>query len=699
MAANPSQASPHSKFGGVANMFVRRALIALSLAVSPAALSAAPVPKDQLMKPPANAAHYVVVSMAGKHGDQWAWTLPDGSIATRYSQSLRGWITEVDEVMTLGADGMPSKIVIRGVTPNGDAAETFVVADGKAKWTSTADNGEAAAGPAFYLAAGGTNLSNIPLTAAILKAGQAGLPLLPSGKATLEKGATFEIKGPKGPETVQLAWLRGISPSPTPLWLDSKGNYFAEVGYIATMPAGYEGNLKPMLDFQDAETAKAVRDLSHRFLEGKNRAPVLFDHVQMFDADAGKFVADQAVLAIDGKIKAIAPGGSITPPPNVTVIDGRGKSLVPGLWDSHLHIGDDWNVVTNMATGITSFRSPGTEIDRAVDATKRRKSGDLLMGEPFISQIIDKKDPLAAQGAEIASTQAEAIAAVHKIHDAGLWGVKFYTSMDPSWIAPAAAEAHKLGMHVHGHIPAHMRPLDAVRAGYDEITHINFVAMQFMPQDVVDKANTSQRIEGPAKYFKDVDLNGAEARAFIAELAQRKTIIDPTLVVWEPALTSDGGVPAPAYASYMGIMSPVYDRYFKAGGYPLVDGYTRDDYRKSWKKLVELVGALHKAGVTIVAGTDGQGIEIVREIELYKDAGFTPAEALQAATIVPAKMVGADKRTGSIAVGKEADVVLVDGDVANDLGALRRVVTVVSDGYVMDGDALRQAAGLSGRPK
>jgi DNA-binding transcriptional ArsR family regulator len=176
-------------------------------------------------------------------------------------------------------------------------------------------------------------------------------------------------------------------------------------------------------------------------------------------------------------------------------------------------------------------------------------------------------------------------------------------------------------------------------------------------------------------------------------------LIDPTLVVWEAALTSDGGVPAPAYASYMGIMSPVYDRYFKAGGYPLVEGYTRDDYRKSWQKLVELVGALHKAGVTVVAGTDGQGIELIREIELYKDAGFTPAEALQAATIVPAKMVGADKRTGSIAVGKEGDVVLVDGDVANDLGALRRVVTVVSDGYVMDGDALRQAAGLSGRPK
>jgi imidazolonepropionase-like amidohydrolase len=271
--------------------------------------------------------------------------------------------------------------------------------------------------------------------------------------------------------------------------------------------------------------------------------------------------------------------------------------------------------------------------------------------------------------------------------------------MNPAWIAPAAAEAHRLGMHVHGHVPAGMRPWDAVRAGYDEITHINFVAMQAMPQAVVDKANTAARLEGPAKYFKDVDLNAAPMRTFIADLAKRHTIIDPTLVTFEASFISDGGVPADAYKSYMGILSPVYDRQFKAGGYPVVEGYTRDDYRKSWAKLVDLVGALHKAGVPIVAGTDGQGIELVREIELYNKAGFTPGEAIQAATIVPARMVGADKRTGSITIGKEADLVLVDGDVSKDLGALRRVVTVVSDGYVMDGDALRKAAGFSGRPK
>jgi imidazolonepropionase-like amidohydrolase len=693
-------------------MSVRRLALALGLAAAPIALvpvaahetvaatvaAGAPVPKDQLLRPPADAIHYVVVSDAGKHGDQWRWQMPDGSTAYRWSQELRGWISEVDQVVKLGADGMPSAITIRGVTMTGDAAETFAVKDGQASWSSASDSGTAAAG-SYYLPASGIGLANSALIDRLAAAGTAGVNLLPSGKATMTLGPTLSINGPNGPKTVQLAFVRGILASPSPVWLDENKRYFADIGGMSLIPAGYEGATKEMRDVQEAATAAEVKAVAARFLTAEAKRPVLFDHVQLFDADKGQFLANQAVLAQDGKIARIGAAGSIKAPAGAQLIDGRGKTLVPGIWDSHMHIGDDWDVLANMANGMTSFRSPGTEIDRAKSTTARRKSGELLMGEPFISAIIDKKDPLAAQGSEVVSSEAEAIAAVRRIKDAGLWGVKFYTSMNPAWIKPAAAEAHRLGLHVHGHVPATMRPSEAVAAGYDELTHLNFVAMEAMPKEVVDKANTRQRMEGPAKYFKDVDLDAEPMKGFIASLAAKKIVVDPTIVIFEGLLAQDGGKPAPAYEPYMNIISPVMDRTFRAGGYPLVEGYTRDDYRKSYANMIKLVGRLHQAGVPIVAGTDGWGIELVRELEIYQQAGMSPAAVLQSATIVPARVVGADKRIGSIAVGKEADMVLVDGDPSKEIGALRRVVTVVSDGYVMDGDALRKAAGYSGRPK
>ena len=103
-------------------------------------------------------------------------------------------------------------------------------------------------------------------------------------------------------------------------------------------------------------------------------------------------------------------------------------------------------------------------------------------------------------------------------------------------------------------------------------------------------------------------------------------------------------------------------------------------------------------GVPIVAGTDGSGLELVRELELYVRAGFTPAEALEAATIVPARLVGVDARTGSIAVGKAADLVLVEGDPSANIGDLRHTRIVMMDGKLMDADRLRAAVGVSRRP-
>ena len=680
---------------------MRLKFFALLLLTTSSLAQAEPTPKEQLLQPPAAAQHYTISSAAGKHGDIWSWKTEDGKLAYRMSMSLRGWITETDQTTVLGPDGRPTTITIRGYTDSGDATEDYSVdAKGIARWKTAVDEGSAPLGNKRYSSYGGPWLSSALDVDALVKAGSKGIDLLPGGRASISIGAATEIDGPAGKESVKLAYITGSGFAPSPVWLDKNNRYFGNAGVISLLPAGYEKAGPKLKEVQDATEAVMVRDVARKFLSPANRTPTLVDNVLLFDSVAGRYVAGRAVLVEDGKIKAVGAAGTIKVPEGTTRIDGRGKTLLPGLWDSHLHVGgSDWNLLQNVATGITNFRSPGSMIDESLSILKRRASGDLLAPDGKVAVIIDRKDPLAAQGALTVSSAEEAIEAVRKIKDAGLSGAKFYTSMTPAWIAPAAAEAHRLGLHVSGHIPAGMRPIEAVRAGYDEITHINFIMMQAMPQDVVDKANTAARLEGPAKYGKDVDLDSPEMKAFYAELAERKTIIDPTISVWEGSLTSDGSATLPAYAPFAEISPPAISRSWKVGGYPLFDGLTRADFKASFAKMVGVVGRLHKAGVRIVAGTDGYGLELVRELELYQQAGLTNEEALQTATIVPARMTGMDDRFGSIETGKSASLILVEGDASKDMAALRRITTVFLDGYRLNADELRAASGFSGKPK
>jgi hypothetical protein len=679
---------------------MRPLLIAPIFAAATTFAVAAQVPKEQLATPPADARHYTISSTAGKHGDIWSWSTSDGRFAYRMSMSLRGWVTEDEEFVTVGSDSRPTAIAIRGYTDLGDATEDFTVdSGGVAHWKTVVDSGSAPFANRRYNTYGGPWLASELDINALVAAGDKGVDLLPTGHASITFGESVQIDGPHGPKTVKLAFVKGYGFAPSPVWLDGDNHFFGNAGVISLLPEGYEASGPKLKTLQDQAIAAMVRGIAHQFLSPANHTPTLIDHVLVFDSVAGRYVPDRAVLIAGGKVAAMGPGGSIKLPPGAVLLSGRGKTLTPGLWDSHQHVGDDWNLLQNVATGMTNYRSPGTTIEDALSIYRRRAAGELLAPDGKISVIIDREDPLAAQGALTVSSEAETIAAVDKIKAAGLWGVKFYTSMNPAWIAPGAAEAHKLGLHVHGHVPAGMRPLDAVRAGYDEVTHINFILMQAMPQDVVDKSNTAARLEGPARYGKDVDLDSPAMKAFYAELARRKTIIDPTLTVWEPLMTSDGTAISPEYAPFAEIAPPAVTRSWKIGGYPLSEGLTRDDYRRSFAKMVELVEKLHQAGVRIVAGTDGYGLELVRELELYQQAGLTNAEALQTATIIPARMTGMADRTGSIARGKTADIILVDGDVSKDLGNLRHVDTVFLDGYRMSGDSLRQASGLSGMPK
>src|SRR3954464_10831214 len=130
-------------------------------------------------------------------------------------------------------------------------------------------------------------------------------------------------------------------------------------------------------------------------------------------------------------------------------------------------------------------------------------------------------------------------------------------------------------------------------------------------------------------------------------MAQKGIYSDPTMVAFESLYFPEAGDLAPMYAPFVGTLPPTTERGFRTGGFAVPKDLTRTDYRASWAKMVALLGRMHEAGVPIVAGTDGAGIELVHELEIYRQAGFSAADALAAATIVPARLVGQDAKTGS----------------------------------------------------
>jgi len=651
----------------------------------------AQVPVAELAQPPPDARHYVIQSTGGKHGDSWSWVTADGTRMARESLDVRGQIWEEDY------RGTPVAMTIRGVAPEGDAAESFRIEGGIAKWRSPVDSGSAAySGHAFYASQGGPIDTTAWFLDRLLASPNRTLELLPGGKAHAELLTSLEVGG-VGAErkTVRLWAVSGINNSPAPIWADANDHFFGLAVGIAWLPEAYAGEQKRMEDAQ--ATAMAAQTAGYaRSLPRVPAGAVAFVNVRMFDADQLRFLSGQTVVIDKGLIAAVGPAAKVKVPAGAQRIDGQGMTLVPGLWDCHLHVGDDFTGLQELSLGVTSVRDPGNDDARTIDRRTRAAAGQLLFPHVYPSSLIDGKGPYTAQIANVATSQEEAIGWVDKAKAKGFTGVKFYGTFNSAWLPASIAEAHKLGLHVHGHIPVGIRPLDAINDGYDEITHINWIIMQAMPDSVIAASNGIARFEGPGRYGKDVDLGGTPMRTIVATMAKKHIYSDPTMVAFESTYVPDNGDLSPAYAPFAGTLPPTTERNFRSGGFAVPKDLTRADYRASYAKMVELLGMMHKAGIPIIAGTDGAGIEIVHELEIYIQAGFTPAEALAAATIAPARLVGMDGHTGSI---KAADLALIEGDPATRIGDLRQTRLVVLDGKLLDADALREAAGYSGRPK
>jgi imidazolonepropionase-like amidohydrolase len=269
--------------------------------------------------------------------------------------------------------------------------------------------------------------------------------------------------------------------------------------------------------------------------------------------------------------------------------------------------------------------------------------------------------------------------------------IKVYNSVDPKLVPAIVAEAHGRGLRVSGHIPYGMLAEQAVRQGFDEIQHANFLFLNFLPG--VD-TRTPARLSAVAEHAAELDLASEPVRAFLRLLKERHTVVDPTVTFYEDKFTGRPGQVSPSLAAVAGRLPYPVRRGLLGGNLPVPPGMDQR-FRDSFRALLAMVHALHDAGITLVAGTDGlAGFTLHRELEHYVEAGIPAPEALKIATLGAARVMKHDQDLGTVAAGKLADFILVDGDPTRHIGDLRRVVLTVKDGVVYNTAELWRAVGV-----
>jgi imidazolonepropionase-like amidohydrolase len=232
-----------------------------------------------------------------------------------------------------------------------------------------------------------------------------------------------------------------------------------------------------------------------------------------------------------------------------------------------------------------------------------------------------------------------------------------------------------------------------VQMGLDEIQHENMLILNFL-KDVQD-TRTPARFTAVADRAAGLDLNSKEVQDFITLLKEKNIVIDPTINVFENMFTARPGQIPDGYDSIAPTLPSQVRRGLLGGGLPVPEGKDQR-YRDSWKTMLHFLKALFDAGISIVPGTDSlPGFSLHRELELYAQAGIPAPEILRIATILSAKVLKQDSDLGSIHPGKLADLVLIEGDPANNISNIRNVRMVIKDGILLDPKDLYSAVGVS----
>lgn len=377
-------------------------------------------------------------------------------------------------------------------------------------------------------------------------------------------------------------------------------------------------------------------------------------------------IDNATVVVRDGSIVAVGPSASTTVPRGVATVDVHGKFITAGLWDMHAHAGQtDWSL-PYLAGGVTTIRDMGGEDALLVPYRDAVASGRALGPRYLLACLVDGSGPQAF-GSVTADTPAEAVAVVEHYHDERCDQIKIYDYVKPDVVAAITAKAHQLGMTVTGHVPRGMTADGAVEAGFDHLAHMH--------------------------------LNGASgsdaSKAQIAFYKAHGTVMDPT-ESWNELGGHAAVTPIVSFLPGVPRLPLTLRRQFASMGGS--NGDPAAIHARQVSSLKLLKDAID-AGLLVVTGTDKgvPGLSLPRDVELFVEGGMTPLEAIQCATILPARAMKLDRELGTVEAGKKADLAIFDANPLDRIANIETASAVVRAGRYYDSNTLWKAAGYAPR--
>jgi imidazolonepropionase-like amidohydrolase len=635
---------------------------------------------------------YTLLIAGNKSGLQTTTQNADGSLQMHFEFNDRGRGPNIDERMVLAKNGAPLEIETKGTDYYKAAVEEhFSLNQGTAAWKNRAEEGQKQdAGDAFYIGLSGTPEEGAVLARALLQAPGHKLRLLPEGEASLERLSDLKLEANGQSRTFVQYSVSGLNFVPFPIWLSDDGKVFASVSdWFSLVPEGWESIVDPISQaqqtFANARAGKLAATLGRKPAGG-----LAFVHASVFDSVNAEVHRNYTVVIAGNKIAACGPDGKINVPKGAEVIDAAGKFLMPGLWDMHVHLQPNDGLL-HIAAGVTSVRDLANDTEGLMKMRDRFDQGSEIGPHVLMAGFIDGRGPFQGPTKVFADTEDEAKKDVDNYARLGYVQIKIYSSVKPELVPVIAGLAHSHGLRVSGHVPSGMIAEQFVRAGADEIQHMNFIFLNFMPQ--VKDTRGMARFTEVSAHAAEIDPSSAQVKAFIHLLQEHKTVVDPTLAIFEGDLDRPGKVSV-GYAAVADRMPAQVRRGFLYGGLPVPEGLDQR-YRDSFQQMLKMAKTFYDSGITLVAGTDSlAGFTLHRELELYQQAGIPAPKVLQLATFGAARVMKRESEVGSIASGQLADVILVDGDPSRSISDIRRVKTVVKDGVVYQTADLDRALGV-----